>query len=725
MSENSLPICPLTGRIIQDPVITPDGNTYEKFAIEEWLKNISKTDPLTNNSLRVEDLIPNIELKNLYEKHMNKSSIIEEFTIDNESLKLEINIKNTDKIFDILTTIKSPEIDEEDNHDIILCLDVSGSMTNSADRQGIEKTGLNIFDILKHGVKTIINTCNSKHRIGIVTFSVEGIIRCPLVTINENGKNQLNNVLERITLGGNTNLYDGIIKSYSLIKSREKKNIKSTIIIFTDGEPNVDPPGGYISELKIIKENNGGKYPCDINIYTFGNNVNSQLSDEISRETGGVYGYMPDSSFIGDLLEHKIASIRTCRAKNCLLKIEVENIKNFIIYESLDYKKINSNSIQINVGDILYGQNRNFVISVELNDSEDKPKIFASLDYNENNSILNIQCETITEIDNFENIVYNKIRHELINVITYIINYNDCNDFNSAKLEYNNFLTKLNLLNSNDERLANLKKDFNEQIKLAFQQEYYNKWGYHYLLSIKRAYQIEQCNNFKDFGIQHFTSKLFTKILDNADYIFNKMPPPKPINSYTNDIQQSIPVNMNNFNSRYGACFHGLSLVTLSDNTKKLVSEIVKGDIVKLGNGLTSTIECVVKTIYNDNYINLISLNKNLHITHYHPVKISNIWFYPRDLPNIKYSNLECDSIYSFVLNDRGNGSGIIIGDIECATLGHNIASNYVIYHPFFGTENVINNLKKSNNYDNGLIIISPNNFKRDPNTNLIFEIIF
>ena len=123
---------------------------------------------------------------------MSSNTTIEPFVLEEESLSLEINVlENPNKIFDILTTIKNSEIDEEDNHDIVLCLDVSGSMGSSADKQGAEQTGLTILDILKHGVKTIINTCNSKHRIGIVIFSHEAIIKCPLTIVNENGKNQL------------------------------------------------------------------------------------------------------------------------------------------------------------------------------------------------------------------------------------------------------------------------------------------------------------------------------------------------------------------------------------------------------------------------------------------------------------------------------------------------------------------------------------------------------
>jgi len=37
-AENEAFYCPITGVIMKDPVIFPDGYTYEKTAIEEWIK---------------------------------------------------------------------------------------------------------------------------------------------------------------------------------------------------------------------------------------------------------------------------------------------------------------------------------------------------------------------------------------------------------------------------------------------------------------------------------------------------------------------------------------------------------------------------------------------------------------------------------------------------------------------------------------------------------------
>ena len=62
----------------------------------------------------------------------------------------------------------------------------------------------------------------------------------------------------------------------------------------------------------------------------------------------------------------------------------------------------------------------------------------------------------------------------------------------------------------------------------------------------------------------------------------------------------------------------------------------------------------------------------------------------------------------------------MIIGNIQIATLGHGINDDIIIAHPFFGTERVINNLKESPNYENGLIILQSNSLIRDDTTGLV-----
>ena len=55
-------MCPITKQIMEDPVIDPEGNSYEKYAIKFWLTKNS-TSPITRNPLTVDQLVPNRALQ--------------------------------------------------------------------------------------------------------------------------------------------------------------------------------------------------------------------------------------------------------------------------------------------------------------------------------------------------------------------------------------------------------------------------------------------------------------------------------------------------------------------------------------------------------------------------------------------------------------------------------------------------------------------------------------
>ena len=55
-------VCPITLTLMTDPVITSDGQTYERKAIEDWLQQ-NNTSPLTAVELDNKKLIPNVALR--------------------------------------------------------------------------------------------------------------------------------------------------------------------------------------------------------------------------------------------------------------------------------------------------------------------------------------------------------------------------------------------------------------------------------------------------------------------------------------------------------------------------------------------------------------------------------------------------------------------------------------------------------------------------------------
>jgi STIP1 family protein 1 len=56
--------CVLTFEVFRDPVVAPSGNSYERSAITEHLKKVGGFDPVTRERMTLDDLRPNVALRN-------------------------------------------------------------------------------------------------------------------------------------------------------------------------------------------------------------------------------------------------------------------------------------------------------------------------------------------------------------------------------------------------------------------------------------------------------------------------------------------------------------------------------------------------------------------------------------------------------------------------------------------------------------------------------------
>jgi len=275
------------------------------------------------------------------------------------------------------------------------------------------------------------------------------------------------------------------------------------------------------------------------------------------------------------------------------------------------------------------------------------------------------------------------------------------------------------------------------------------------------AYQRELCNNFKDKGVSNFGGTLFGAIRDEVSDIFDGMPPPKrdvvstrstrgatrgggggvtrggggyrgsnvsvgsPDSAPDNSAPDSGPISMQSYNSQVGPCCASGSLVWVKDKMddvlKKPVEELVKGDQVYTvstdGDHLYSEIECIVRTECPDKKASLVQV-RDLRVTPYHPImKGSSEWVFPCTLGETVVQ--ECEALYSFIVRNR---KPMIVDGQVFATWGHGLQGP-VIGHEYFGTDRIIEDMKRFTTYGLGIVNLVPQMIKRDPTSQLICEI--
>jgi Ca-activated chloride channel family protein len=177
--------------------------------------------------------------------------------------------------------------------DIILCLDISGSML-------AQDFTPNRMEAAKNVAGTFIDN-RPADRIGLVIFSGESFTMCPLTTDREVLKSQLSNVQSGL-LDDGTAIGSGLATGVDRLRSSQSKS--KVIILLTDGENN----GGLIdpNAAKEIAKSVG------VRVYTVGVgtegfapvpiqtssgiimqkekvNIDEKLLTQIATETGGKY----------------------------------------------------------------------------------------------------------------------------------------------------------------------------------------------------------------------------------------------------------------------------------------------------------------------------------------------------------------------------------------------------------------------------------------------------
>ena len=70
-------LCPITYEVMKEPVVCADGHTYERSAIEEWLRAGKLTSPVTGKRLPSVTTVTNFALRSSIEEFVAQRDAIE------------------------------------------------------------------------------------------------------------------------------------------------------------------------------------------------------------------------------------------------------------------------------------------------------------------------------------------------------------------------------------------------------------------------------------------------------------------------------------------------------------------------------------------------------------------------------------------------------------------------------------------------------------------------
>ncbi|KAL6612030.1 hypothetical protein LY90DRAFT_698277 [Neocallimastix californiae] len=606
-------LCPITLEIMKEPMVMPDGQTYEKDAIKMALE-LRHCSPLTKQPMEFSDGVINYTLKSLIENYIKEKNIKLndkdvnniDFSKFNEDMKVdfeELNAryiskdKSSNLCKDSIHVCMRPRKVKTTSPVCIICVvDVSGSMSiNCANNvENMESVYISRLELVKHSLKTIISTLRKSDIICIIEFNSDARVRVkPTVLINQSVKNSVMDSLDIMYPSGSTNIFAGIKMAIDNSAGIPFNHYQKSIMVFTDGESNTNPPQGVCPTLKEIVKSSNDKFT--ISTFSFGNEAKPNLLTDIANIGNGIYGYCPDGTMVGTIFINYMANLLSTITpivkvvinqgqkmkkamtigplyrgtyRNAIFLVDSKFLKDTKVTVKLPLLdqvfdvplNIESADLQTFINDMseLENKNKNNENENEKDDEEDEELLDSDDENDENDTddeTINIEDvdpdALIPENDikpiQYEEILLNQIvRNKFIITLNKIIN--STNDFYTVEdaMKTNKILNKyleyLNGLKYKTKFIKNLIIDIDDpnpnhgQVIKAISQNYYLTWGKCYLCSFLRFHQFEQCGNFKDQSLQCYSHEVFNTYRKMANTIFISLPSPKTIVNQNNGI---------------------------------------------------------------------------------------------------------------------------------------------------------------------------------------------
>ena len=746
--------CPITQDVMREPVTGSDGHTYEKSAIETWLRQ-KGTSPL-NPSERMcsTSLKTNSGIRFLCDKYhageMGSVSPVERLPVktleNNISLESTINSNSKNGTMMITLTVPTDNVKIEDIYlgkDLILVIDKSGSMDTPI-TTGDSESGLSVQDVTNHSACTCAKSLGPNDRLCVIEFDSNIRIVQPLTIMTEMNQTSALNKIREIKPGTQTNLWGGLDMALKILSGRDDKTREPHIIALTDGAPNVSPARGEVETIKRLKD----KTNFSTTIYTFGfgyNILKGGLLQDIAAQASGSFAHIPDGSMIATVFCNYISTVKATVASNIQLLIKFnDNSKPPINLLSGDYflrgefkDEFGNIWYKYDVGTIQIQQDRNFIINTEKSGELYFTYKRGGKDFTTPvNKFGNVEL-----INKDEEVFANQIRYQTIECLKEIVSYMTTGRQHLGVETFNihsSILEDALKTYSQNQMISQIKVNWDDQIKIALTKnsegtlfKNWEKWGEFYVTALLRALNQQIKANFKDPATLIFGGDIFNNYVDESSDIFDNLTPPTPsrVNTYTYGTYRGVsaappaPVNMHQFNDVGGGCFDANSKVKMYDGSFKLAKNINPGDYIYglniNGENKPSQVKCILQTKPKFGLIEMCQIG-SLNITAWHPVKYNGDWVHPNNI--ITPTLTHCESMYTFLL-DWGHIA--VINDIEVIMLAHNYTDG-VLKHEYYGTENVIKDMKMMPGWSVGHILINDNViFTRDNDNGLVQNIKF
>ena len=809
--------CVLTGRAFVDPVVDHEGYTYERAAIYARLAAGNTASPHTGAPLKKILLADNRVVKAAADAWRAAGAAAEAAQAaaplplprhEDDVAEAHVTAKLLRDTGHLWLSLKPPGaptsvgVDAEAQRSrlpltVVCSVDVSYSMRKVAEVKrfggggGSIGNGATHLNLVCHSISTTLDGMGPGDSLGIVTFNATAKVVLPVLKMTDANKARVRAVLNSLTPSGKTNLWDGVRVALGELEGGSVSAGNANVVVFTDGRPTVAPPRAYEDMLRGYIDEREDGLPGVLHTMGFGYSLDSALLKTLAGIGGGTYSFIPDASLVGTVLVNSLANqLATC-ARTLVVNIETRDGLTLadgpgVVLGGYEHHRT-SWGVAVNLGSAQYGQSRDVVLQLastgDLGASARAPddaafarvvsasmhsleegrrvplKVVACGDADEQRDLMEYHTARLRAVD--------AVRAAHIAAVAAGCSARSLVDATSA------VRAEATLLRTSPSArhpyLHDLRLDLNGQVLEAFATaDAFNRWGVHYLPSLFGAHLAQQCNNFKDPGVQHYGGGCFKTLVEllRAQFIHgidsddveggiaggaagddvvglevfiddaildrcaaqrreilcsrsSSLAAPS-VRAKCKKSKRKDDRNWGMFFNAAGGCFAGsCSVVAAGDGRRCRVDRVRKGDRVATASGGYAEVLCVVRTAVDTGGVRVCRVGGGgddaVVLTPFHPILQHGEWVFPCSV------GVECMDtfvlkdayVYDFVLS---HGHDLLVNGTACVTLGHGVATGAAA-HSFFGSDAVVQELRAFPGYSEGEVTLRPSSFCRDPET--------
>lgn len=175
---------------------------------------------------------------------------------------------------------------------------------------------------VKASIEYMVSQLNVNHRFCLIGLNQKiRDVTNGLQIINKVNKESIVNQLKAIEAEGSTNISDGLLTAFQIVKSREDQTRLPTIFLFTDGLSNVGLQGDQLM-ARLKQEYN--LLPKGLTIHTFGygqDHDSAMLREMCFSFPSSVYYYIEDSDNIPSIFGECLSGLLSMVAQDINIRI--------------------------------------------------------------------------------------------------------------------------------------------------------------------------------------------------------------------------------------------------------------------------------------------------------------------------------------------------------------------------------------------------------------------